>query len=157
MCVKPMADNASASSGPDTSSSVNACPVNAGAGGSRSSSSNSTDRIASTAARHGSDWRNTSLNTSSDSGPAYPVDSTCPRNVVRSNAPCPGNSRWCLLHCSTSMCSRGASASCRKKIFSPGIVRMAARSVPRERTWKLSRHTPSAGWSPRRTMRHEWS
>ena len=50
------------------------------------------------------------------------------------------------------MSSRGASASCRKKIFSPGMSRMPAGSDPRERMWKLSRQVPSAGWSARWTI-----
>ena len=34
---------------------------------------------------------------------------------------------------------------------------MPAGSLPRDSTWKLSRHSPSAGWPARRTIRHEWS
>ncbi len=51
----------------------------------------------------------------------------------------------------------GASASWRKKIFSPGMSSMPLGSEPRERMWKLSRQVPSAGWSASRTMRQAWS
>jgi hypothetical protein len=77
---------------------VNAYPESAGAAGrsprpSFSFSTNS-ERMASTAVWFGSDWRNTSLKTSSDSGPEYPVARTSRTNSARSNAPCPGKSRW---------------------------------------------------------------
>ena len=52
---------------------------------------------------------------------------------------------------------RGASASCRKNSLSAGIARMPAGSLPRERTWKESRQTPSAGWPAAATIRHAWS
>ena len=45
------------------------------------------------------------------------------------------------------MSSAGASASCRKKIFSPGISSISAGSCPRLRMWKLSRQTPRLGRS----------
>ena len=54
-----------------------------------------------------------------------------------------------------SMC--GASASCRKKIFSPGTAAKPAGSPSRESTWKLSRQSPSAGESARRTASHDRS
>ena len=54
-----------------------------------------------------------------------------------------------------SMC--GASASCRKNSFSPGMSAIPAGSEPRERMWKLSTHSPSAGWSARRTISQERS
>ena len=38
------------------------------------------------------------------------------------------------------MSMRGASASCRKNSFSPGIVRINVGSLPRDSTWKLSKH-----------------
>ena len=41
----------------------------------------------------------------------------------------------------------GASASWRKNSLSAGISPIVSRLVPRERMWKLSRQTPSAGWS----------
>ena len=40
------------------------------------------------------------------------------------------------------MASSGASASCRKKIFSPGMASMPNGSQPREKMWKVSRQTP---------------
>ena len=51
----------------------------------------------------------------------------------------------------------GASASWRKKIFSPGMPAIASRSLPTERMWKESRHVPSAGWSPAAAIRQAWS
>ncbi|CAM5389495.1 hypothetical protein SFUMM280S_01647 [Streptomyces fumanus] len=55
------------------------------------------------------------------------------------------------------MASRGASASWRKKIFSPGRSAMPFGSPSRERMWKLSRQVPSAGWSAASTTRQAWS
>ncbi len=51
----------------------------------------------------------------------------------------------------------GASASCRKNSFSPGMSAIPAGSEPRERMWKLSTQRPSAGWSARRTMSQDRS
>ncbi len=53
------------------------------------------------------------------------------------------------------MSSCGASASWRKKIFSPGMASMPPGSEPFDRMWKLSRHTPSAGCPAIRTIRHD--
>ena len=53
--------------------------------------------------------------------------------------------------------ARGASASWRKKIFSPGMSAIPSGRTPRERTWKLSRQSPSAGWSARRTTSQDAS
>ena len=50
------------------------------------------------------------------------------------------------------MAISGASAICRKKIFSPGMSAMPAGSSFSDRVWKLSRIKPSAGWSARRTI-----
>ena len=51
----------------------------------------------------------------------------------------------------------GASASWRKKSLSAGMSPIAPGSLPRERMWKLSRQTPSAGWSAGSTIRQAWS
>src|SRR4029453_19406446 len=55
------------------------------------------------------------------------------------------------------MAISGASASWRKKIFSPGMSSMPLGSEPRARMWKLSRQVPRAGWSAASTMRHAWA
>ena len=57
------------------------------------SSRNDSERKACTAVRVTSVCRKMSLNTSSDSGPAYPVHITWATNCGRSKSPSPGNSR----------------------------------------------------------------
>ena len=56
-------------------------------------SRNSSERIASVAVRRVGAARKTSLNISSDSGPAYPASKTCSRKFSTSNWPCPGKQR----------------------------------------------------------------
>ena len=97
-------------------------PVGSATGGSgrlpTRSSSQVRDRRAWRAVLPTSVCRKTSLNTSRDSGPSYPVRRTCVRNDPRSKAPSPGNRRWWRDQDSTSMLSAGASASCRKNTLS---------------------------------------
>ncbi|MNE36486.1 hypothetical protein D3C80_1302970 [compost metagenome] len=69
-------------------------------------------------------------------------------------SPCPGKQRKWRLHSSTSMARIGASAICTKKILSPGMSRIALGSPLSDKVWKLSRITPSAGWSAWRTRFH---
>ena len=70
----------------------------------------------------------------------------------RRGSPCPGMLRKCRLQERRSMSRSGASATCTRKMRSPGMRRIESGSILRASVWKESRIRPTAGWSARRTI-----
>ena len=120
-----------------------------------SSSMKISERCPSTATLRAEPARKRSLNISSDSSPSNPVACERPHEVAdRQARPAPA--------CSGSGGSRRGSP-CRAAARRPpapgrcgrlGMARIAFRSVPRTRAWKVSSTSPMAGWSARRTTSH---